>query len=813
MNIYIDNKKVVTDDSVNVEISIDLEQMLELDDTQTDDEYVRFQMPIIAHNIEIMGDPEQPLSTTMFNQTEHEAYIEQDGAIVAWGRAFLAESTIDSKGGYYTVAIRPKDKVWIEEAENVLIHESEIEYEQTLGGAMIEASWSGDQMVRFLPVEHDDLPVLDSSAMIYEVMSSVDYHPFIHAASFFRFVAEQSGYTIESEFIDSPYFDTIHFSGSYESSNCDTLIERMDFLAGRVSEATAVADYTGSVYANPLITTSSIGNIVDVVDPTYTVDGVNVPDAFTNNGCVSMYGSKITFVPPQEVTLAFEYDLSYTTDYEILDRDSLKCFDTITLHDGSVVSLSLANQFIDKRIEGTLTANFQYRIIIFDYSESSTYLIMGVAEGSSSATLLTVVSSSTIEFTTPSGSSYSNLILLENSGSGYTSSQADWAIYEGYIGVTGQISVLATVRSVPKIYEAGEVVYFSDVAFSGADSGMSLTLSQKVTLSPLFMQHPTVGSEISWEDVSAHELYQIDIIEAIAKMYDLKFYTNVVSKTISIEPYRDMVDGDNIIDFTDRADSSCQTTIAEMGNDIANRIELEYSSGDGSVSRWNVANNDTLGFWEAKINNVFSKNSLQYDSDVIFTPSIILDSEIRYTESAYRLQVGNRDSYGTAQDYEEDLNFPIKVVRYIGMKDLDAGEKWSWPSYGSSYPFVGFHYEGEGGYSGDDPNPESIENSGDDAFEHGFSLCFEDRDGVAGLHYYHDHKIDRYNNSKMITQYLFLEPSDIESIMMPNSSKRDWRSLYKIRVCEEDILCRLCSIEKYDPSSKGSTKCTFIKEV
>lgn len=814
MDIYIDDKKIEVRSQSQMSITLDIEDMLELESQDTTTEYVRFEMPFTPNNMAIMGDSEQALSTTMFNQTTHAAYVERDGSKVIWGRAFLVESAFDQNGGYYVVAIRPYPNLWEQKAATTLIHKSEIDYQTEFVDEVVYSSWFGDQMVRYLPVKNNVYTSVLGGNIIIEVMTTMDYYPFIHVASFFRHVAENSGYTIESEFVDSEYFDSLHFSGQYISSNCDTLKERMDFMAARKASSTTTASSQGIVYASPYYSSNSVGNIVDVIAPIIDGEDILFADAFSNEGCFDVSGVEPIFTPSSTVTMAFEYQLSYVCGYSLLDRNSLKCVDTITLHDGLDVNYGVANPFSDMREVGQLESSYSYRVVLFEYDYAATYkLTADTSLGQYDQQLVEFTGTSSL-FTTSSNCTYSNMKLWIKQGGDYGLCDSDWAIYKGAFDLTGDVSVNITVRSKTKEYSSGSPVYFNGIKFSGGVVGSSFTLADSITIKPLFLNQPALGSDIKWSEITAHELYQIDIFEAIAQMYDLKFYTDNSTKKIFIEPYCRMVDSGKVVDFTNIVDVQKPTTVSEMGHDMYNRIELEYSTGDGYVSRWNVNNDQTMGYWDTEIQNVFSNYTLEREKSVVFTPSLNSLDMVRYAASAQVLQVGARDSYGQQNDYSEDLNFPIKIVRYLGMKPLEAGESWGWPSYGNEYPFAAFHFKGDVSYTGeDDVNELSVDSTGQQAFDNGFSLCFEDRDKLAGLHRYHEHRADRYNKSKMITQYLFLSPDDMERMIVPNSQQHDWRALYKINVHGEDILCRLLSIEGYNPDAWESTKCVFIKEV
>ncbi|MDR2127398.1 MAG: hypothetical protein LBP63_11310 [Prevotellaceae bacterium] len=83
---------------------------------------------------------------------------------------------------------------------------------------------------------------------------------------------------------------------------------------------------------------------------------------------------------------------------------------------------------------------------------------------------------------------------------------------------------------------------------------------------------------------------------------------------------------------------------------------------------------------------------------------------------------------------------------------------------------------------------------------------------INGLHQNYQYNITMYNYGRRIICYIFLTPADIESILYPNSSYKDFRGLYKLKIDGEELLCRLEQISDYNPESGAATKCQFIKE-
>ena len=109
----------------------------------------------------------------------------------------------------------------------------------------------------------------------------------------------------------------------------------------------------------------------------------------------------------------------------------------------------------------------------------------------------------------------------------------------------------------------------------------------------------------------------------------------------------------------------------------------------------------------------------------------------------------------------------------------------------AEYPQIAFHH------TGTDP----------------FTLCFEDRDGLPGLHTYYDSTIELYNNGKRITAYLDLTAEEVEPFMLPHSLIQDFRALFRLRINGENVLCRLEEIVDYQPQHTGPTKCIFVTNI
>lgn len=342
---------------------------------------------------------------------------------------------------------------------------------------------------------------------------------------------------------------------------------------------------------------------------------------------------------------------------------------------------------------------------------------------------------------------------------------------------TGQIDIRLTIRSAAREIAPSSPRYFDRVYFGGADQGMNLTLGRRTTLKPIFLPHPCEGSTVRFADVAAHRVRQIDLIGALKQMFNLCFYSDALTGTLYIEPRDDLYRDDTVIDWSDRIDRSRPVTVEELGADLSKLFTLRYQEGDGTVARWDERNKQILGRWSTPILNRFASEGERVYANPLFTPTLNRTGAYPDAPDASFAQVGDRDRTGVPAD-TENLNFPPKIVRFLGVRTLPDTQRWGWPGYGNEYPEIAFHDP-----SGDEP----------------FTLCFEDRDGATGLHGGYDRSIEQYNSGRRITLYLRLNPEDIEPLISPNGLRRDFRALFKLAIEGETVMCRLEEISRLQP--------------
>lgn len=147
--------------------------------------------------------------------------------------------------------------------------------------------------------------------------------------------------------------------------------------------------------------------------------------------------------------------------------------------------------------------------------------------------------------------------------------------------------------------------------------------------------------------------------------------------------------------------------------------------------------------------------------------------------SASVLVVGDRESV------EEVVYIEPRIVLYYGVQKLPVGEYWPAPYDEGSYPLAEFH-----------------------SVVKGETLCFEDRDGIIGLHRYYDNELRECATCQVLTTDIYLPPEQYASLLDPNSCGANLRSRFRLNVQGSSALFRLDAIEGYD-DKRYIVRCRF----
>lgn len=778
MELFIDDQRVDTDSAS--EVSVSLSVSVVTDPRRSRAGYTRtVRLPATSANDAIFGHAGDIHAAAHFNKTSHTGRVEHEGCVLIEGPLTLSRA---ERGNFYEVHIIGATREWAAMASVYHLSTLPFDWERSLTAATIADSWTDSGPVRFLPVARQSGGGNYSSGGLVpsaRILSTDDYHPFLHAGTLLRAIFAAAGYTVESDFVDGEFFDKLYVSGNYPSRDVSNLKANMDFLARRSAPATCAANSLGRVYANPYRADFTVGNIVDTADPAHGP----FDDVYSNNGCFQMDGDRIAFVPLSETSVGFRFHLRYTTDYRVKSRTRLTGFDEVDLGEQTTRKFALANPWPDRR--ESLRPARTYKLAVFDHTAGREYQLRYTQDGTAVVSATVGARFSDITFGGTSSPTAAELWMRTSSGAAWQKYTADWALYDSFVGETGTMDVEATIRTSPETITPGNPRFFHGVFFGGAETGMSITVSDQCWLQPVFYAQPTEGSTLKFGDVCAHDHSRMDFIASLRQMFNLCFHTDIRSRTVRIEPAMEFFANGHVVDWQDRLDLSRPVTVEELGGDMSRRMEWCYRGGDGAATRFDRVNGGRLGLWSIHVDSFAAADETSTWENPLFTPTLSASEMFSGAPAARLIQAG--DVADDALDRTENLNFQPKVVRYDGMCALPAGQSWGWPGTGrTSYPLIAFHTPDKG------------------------TLCFEDRDGCTGLHRFWDDDAALWNDGRRVTAWLSLEAREIESLSFPTGGDVDFRSLYRLSIDGETALYRLQEVLDYTPSAP-STECVLIK--
>lgn len=708
----------------------------------------------------LFGFAEQAFRVIDFNDSYHYGELILDGVVLFSGLVHYCST--ESKAGrrVYNIEIIAGGATWADKAATTQLNESNIDAVRYMDLSSIYNSWGDDNPIKFLPLREDSHPEPHNTGLyeVYHPLLPQDYHPFISVKALVNSVVSSDNYTLNSRFMETPFFEKLMISGAYRSIIAQDAYASMGFKAVRSASSTATADTLGRVDVWVPKSDRNIGAFVDTVSAT-TIDESGNPcmDAYTNGGCFSFDDERPIFRPKREVSVAFDLHFSYTTDYRIISSKWLQGFTKIYIGSGCYVDVSLPNTYIDRR--NCAEVGVQYKLFIFDYDPTAKYRIAGIGSVDSAVSnvLFKSLSSPMVK------------LFVQHAGSTtYVEYDGDWALYDGYVEERGERSVEFTLRTPYNHYSPTSPKLFNEIYFEGAEQGQRLTLHAGCSITPVFGGVAGYGDKITLEDISNYDISQAQMLDAVAHMFNLCIYTHRPSKSIIIEPYDDFFSGD-IVDWRGRQRHDNERYEESVVHSFM-LTELGYQNPDGAVGYCYGDSQETFGSLYYGVESYAAKQSLQRLINPLFHPTASFQNSVGTAPSAEILTVGDRE---VVSQQKEVLP---RIILYHGLIDLPTGECWPSPYCTTAYPYAAFH-----------------------SATVGQTLCFEDRDGVEGLHRFYDNQLKELATRQMLTTDIYLPPEQYVQLYDPYTAGANIRSRFRLNIEGSSSLFRLDAIENYDP--------------
>lgn len=744
---------------------------------------LRLKLPATTTNDALFGFARDPETAHRFNRNEHTARMVAEDATLLEGAVMLEEASDEG----YTILIRERGTAWANQAALRLLHELQINYKASFAPKTILSSWTNDAPVKFFPIHRDDYLQQSSGSDLLpaeRLLTVDDYHPFLHLATLIEQIFREAGYTIESRFFASEFFRKLYLSGAYSSHDTTAALNRMGFLARRMTTVTAEANYMGRVYADPAALQHTVGNLVECTVPmTLDEDGEAVQEIYANGHCFTTEEGRILFRPLSEVYVGFEYYLKYVTQHRIRSRTELTGFDTLYIPGCGLIESKLTNRYVDYR--DAIRNNHIYRVLVFDPDPGARYRVVVTLDGVPNTSLVEF-RERTHRFTTPTDGVIAEARLQSYYYGDWIECDADWALYDGYIEEQGTTTVEMRLHSAAERITPDQPKYFDTIFFGGATEGMTLMLDKHCSIRPLFSSTPGYGSKIEFQDVARHSIRQIELLEAVAHLFNLRFMTDEERRVVHIEPSDVMYRTSQVVDWRDRVVLDEPVMFVDGTSALHEKHTWCYGESEGAVKRLEQEEDMRLGAWSFEVASAAALTGEKVHRNPLFHPSTSSVGHYLNAPSAQLLQVGDRDSL-----LGDGANFSPRIVSFRGLEPLPAGERWGYPAFSDHYPLIAFHYPPRGERAG-------------------FSLCFEDRAGVKGLHRHYDNDLRAEVEGGRVELTLRLAPHEVEALQRCAGEGATLRSIFHLRSTCGEFRAILQSIERYDPTNEYLC-CTFLR--
>lgn len=726
-----------------------------------------------ANAVELFCHAEDMHRAEEFNATQHWGVVEVDGVPLFEGEATVRGIERVGDVVYYRVHLRALGHEWAHSVARTQLKNSglEVAIPMTLDG--VERSWERGQAVTMLPLRYDSYPEPEETGLYItqRLWMPSDYYPFISVAEVVKRAISAGGYKLKSRFFDTEFMSRLMMSGAYKRVDSTLLQSKMGFKAMRSVSTEAAAGEDGRVYAWLPVMASNIGGLVDTVDPT-TVDekGAKMVEAYSNGGCFTFDEGRPIFTPTREINVAFNIHLHYTTDYRIASSRYLHGFTSLHLSNGCNVEVKLHNPFLDMR--NSVVSNMMFKLFIFDYNPNDSYMLDGYGAVSGRV--------SSILFSNPNGG-VTQLKVKRMGSSGYVDYDGDWALYGGFVSETGTREVVVDIRTPYESITPTNPKRFNDIYFGGALEGQQMTLHAGCSIEPIFGGSIGYGEVAEFADVANVDVSQAELLEAVAHLFNLRFYSHAPSKTLYVEPYDDFYGGREV-DWCDRQIGGSEV-ISECAVESFVDTQLGYQPADGAAARYTKGEERDLGTWDYHVENYAAKRSTERLLNPLFRPVASFAGAASTAPMAQVLTVGDRDKL-VAEGYVEP-----RVVLYYGVEALDDGDYWPSPNGDRGYPLALFHSR-----------------------ERRETLCFDDRDGCAGLHSYYNAELQERSTRQKLECDLRLSPVEYAALFDLNSDVATICSNFRLKVCGQSALFRLEAIESYDVKSHVA-HCVFVRRL
>lgn len=282
---------------------------------------------------------------------------------------------------------------------------------------------------------------------------------------------------------------------------------------------------------------------------------------------------------------------------------------------------------------------------------------------------------------------------------------------------------------------------------------------------------------VKFANLLSDTITQLQYVQAVKTLFNLYFLTDVVNRTVYIEP-RDDFYNDTIVDWTAKVDRRGGRMI-QFIEDISKKNKYQYADDGNDALVEKLSETETYGSHTQTNSNIFAEGESVIECGLFSATAMLEAPEIGIPQDLIPALWNNVDDYPTAPDLSFDFN--MRLFYWHGVKNLTSG-LWFFEGTGrSDYPYFYFI---------------------DEQLTDNYGLSFGDLNKSNGLfeRYYRNlHRV--IDDGRLVTFTLRLSALDINTL--------DFRKLIQIG----DDYYRINAIRNYTPSKGGLCTVELITEV
>ena len=114
-----------------------------------------------------------------------------------------------------------------------------------------------------------------------------------------------------------------------------------------------------------------------------------------------------------------------------------------------------------------------------------------------------------------------------------------------------------------------------------------LRLEAGVSIRPVFYAYTVENAQVTWSDVAALDRPQVQVVDAVCEMFNLRVVEDSMRKVVRIEPADTFRAQATTTDWTQKVEHNMSASVSDMALTMPRKVKLAYSGSDSSIREYN----------------------------------------------------------------------------------------------------------------------------------------------------------------------------------------------------------------------------------